>query len=257
MPESTLGVGIVGVSPVRGWAATAHIPALRALPSYEIRALSAHNADPARPAGELWGGCGVLRPRTASYSARRGRHHGQGPTPSRAHLRRTGRRQAVNSEGPVGRDLDDARAMAALAADERAPTSSGCRPAKPGRSSSFSCCSGRIRWRGLVNNHGGAVGPGRRRRPAQRLDARQDKRGQPAHDHDGEQPRHPQLRLGEFTDLSALSDLADHSSPSKRPGSRSRKGANQIAIIGTLTSGATASIQVREGVAGCLRSSKE
>src|SRR3989454_768789 len=28
MPESTLGVGIIGVSPVRGWAATAHIPAL-------------------------------------------------------------------------------------------------------------------------------------------------------------------------------------------------------------------------------------
>jgi predicted dehydrogenase len=33
MPESTLGVGIIGVSPVRGWAATAHIPALRALPN--------------------------------------------------------------------------------------------------------------------------------------------------------------------------------------------------------------------------------
>ena len=44
MTESTLGVGIVGVSPVRGWAATAHIPALRALPNYQIRALSAHNA---------------------------------------------------------------------------------------------------------------------------------------------------------------------------------------------------------------------
>jgi hypothetical protein len=55
MPASTLGVGIVGVSPVRGWAATTHILALRALPSYEIRALSAHNADSARPAGELFG----------------------------------------------------------------------------------------------------------------------------------------------------------------------------------------------------------
>ena len=37
MPESRLGVGIIGVSPVRGWAAAAHIPALRALPNYEIR----------------------------------------------------------------------------------------------------------------------------------------------------------------------------------------------------------------------------
>ena len=48
----TLGVGIIGVSPVRGWAATAHIPALRALPNYEIRALSAHTAESARAAGE-------------------------------------------------------------------------------------------------------------------------------------------------------------------------------------------------------------
>ena len=54
MPESRLGVGIVGVSPVRGWAATAHIPALRALPNYEIRALSAHNTESARAAGELF-----------------------------------------------------------------------------------------------------------------------------------------------------------------------------------------------------------
>jgi hypothetical protein len=29
-PGSALGVGIIGVSPVRGWATTAHIPALRA-----------------------------------------------------------------------------------------------------------------------------------------------------------------------------------------------------------------------------------
>src|SRR5205809_905731 len=55
MPESTLGVGIIGVSPIRGWAAAAHIPALRALPNYEIRALSAHSAETARAAGERFG----------------------------------------------------------------------------------------------------------------------------------------------------------------------------------------------------------
>ncbi|MET3175642.1 UNVERIFIED_ORG: putative dehydrogenase [Arthrobacter sp. UYCu721] len=55
MPESTLGVGIIGVSPVQGWAATAHIPALRALPNYEIRALSSHSAESARAAGEAFG----------------------------------------------------------------------------------------------------------------------------------------------------------------------------------------------------------
>src|SRR5439155_17126036 len=52
---SKLGVGIIGVSPVRGWAATAHIPALRALPNYEIRALSAHSAESARAAGDMFG----------------------------------------------------------------------------------------------------------------------------------------------------------------------------------------------------------
>src|SRR2546422_10302248 len=55
MPESTLGVGIIGVSSVRGWAATAHIPALRALPNYEIRALSGHSAESARAAGKVFG----------------------------------------------------------------------------------------------------------------------------------------------------------------------------------------------------------
>jgi hypothetical protein len=55
MPEPILGVGIVGVSPARGKAATAHIPALRALPNYEIRALSAHSAESARAAGEAFG----------------------------------------------------------------------------------------------------------------------------------------------------------------------------------------------------------
>src|SRR5438445_5919562 len=54
-PQSTLGVGIIGVSPVRGWAATAHIPALRALPNFEIRALSAHSTESARAAGETFG----------------------------------------------------------------------------------------------------------------------------------------------------------------------------------------------------------
>src|SRR6267143_121842 len=52
---SKLGVGIIGVSPTRGWAAAAHIPAIRALPNYEIAALSAQNAESARAAGEVFG----------------------------------------------------------------------------------------------------------------------------------------------------------------------------------------------------------
>jgi predicted dehydrogenase len=38
-----IGVGIIGLSAGSGWAGMAHIPALRASPGYEIRALSASN----------------------------------------------------------------------------------------------------------------------------------------------------------------------------------------------------------------------
>src|SRR5258708_15170387 len=55
IPKSALGVGISGLSPIGGWASTAHIPALRALPKYEIRALSAHNAESDRAIGEPFG----------------------------------------------------------------------------------------------------------------------------------------------------------------------------------------------------------
>ncbi|MCE7003026.1 Gfo/Idh/MocA family oxidoreductase [Kibdelosporangium philippinense] len=50
-----VGVGIVGLSANGGWAAMAHVPALRALPGYEIRALSASSAESARAAGEAHG----------------------------------------------------------------------------------------------------------------------------------------------------------------------------------------------------------
>src|SRR2546425_713685 len=121
MPESTLGVGIIGVSPVRGWAATAHIPALRALPNYEIRALSAHSAESARAAGELFGVSAVFSDHEQLVSR---------PdidviaVTVRAPLHRElvsaalAAGKAVYCEWPLGRDLDEARAMAALAAEK-------------------------------------------------------------------------------------------------------------------------------------------
>ena len=45
---------VIGVNPSRGWAATAHIPALRALPNYEIRALSASTRVAADAAGKAF-----------------------------------------------------------------------------------------------------------------------------------------------------------------------------------------------------------
>src|SRR5437773_5884376 len=121
MPESTLGVGIVGVSPVRGWAATAHIPALRALPNYQIQALSAHSAESARAAGEVFEVSAVFsdheqmvtRPDVDVVAVTvKVPHHRELVSAALA----AGR--AVYCEWPLGRDLDDARAMAALAAEQ-------------------------------------------------------------------------------------------------------------------------------------------
>src|SRR5260370_30335397 len=118
-PKATLGVGIIGVSPVRGWATTAHIPSLRALPNYEIRALSAHNAESARVAGEVFGVSAVFsdheqlvtRPDIDVVAVTvKVPHHRALVSAALA------AGKAVYCEWPLGRDLDDARAMAALAA---------------------------------------------------------------------------------------------------------------------------------------------
>lgn len=51
-----IGVGIIGLSAKGGWAATAHVEALRALPEhFVIKALSASTPDSARAAGEAYG----------------------------------------------------------------------------------------------------------------------------------------------------------------------------------------------------------
>src|SRR5438132_10166475 len=117
---ATLGVGIVGVSPVRGWAATAHIPALRALPNYEIVALSAHNAESARAAGEEFGVTHVFsdhellvtRPDVDVVAVTvKVPHHRELVFAALA------AGKAVYCEWPLGRDIDEARAMATLAAE--------------------------------------------------------------------------------------------------------------------------------------------
>src|SRR5256712_1580876 len=57
--------------------------------------------------------------------------------------------------------------------------------------------------------------------------------------------------LGEFTDLSAVSNLRRPRITIEETGQQIVKTApDQIAVIGTLTSGATASVHVREAVAG-------
>jgi len=50
MKNGKIGVGIIGVHPSRGWAMTAHLPALQASPDFEIVALTNSNLDVAREA---------------------------------------------------------------------------------------------------------------------------------------------------------------------------------------------------------------
>src|SRR5438067_9330482 len=121
IPESTLGVGIIGVNPAWGWAATAHIPALRALPNYEIRALSARSAESARAVGQAFGVSSVFSDHQQLVMQPdidvvvvtvKVPHHRELVSAGLA------AGKAVYCEWPLGRDLDDARAMAALAAEK-------------------------------------------------------------------------------------------------------------------------------------------
>ena len=52
--KNKIRVGIIGVSPDRGWAAIAHIAALKALPEYEIKAISNRNEDKAIAAAKAF-----------------------------------------------------------------------------------------------------------------------------------------------------------------------------------------------------------
>src|SRR5213082_3256679 len=121
IPKSTLGVGIIGVSPVWGWAAAAHIPALRALPNYEIRALSAHSEESARAASDAFGVSAVFSDYeqlvtqpdvdVVAVTVKVPHHRELVSAALAAH-------KAVYCEWPLGRDLEDAQAMAALAAEQ-------------------------------------------------------------------------------------------------------------------------------------------
>ena len=53
--NKAIGVGIVGLSAHGGWAANAHVPALREIEGYELRALSASTPESAKAAGERHG----------------------------------------------------------------------------------------------------------------------------------------------------------------------------------------------------------
>ena len=55
MRDGRIGVGIVGLSPGQGWAAHAHLPALRSLADYELVAVANSSLDSARAAAQVFG----------------------------------------------------------------------------------------------------------------------------------------------------------------------------------------------------------
>ena len=255
MPESTLGVGIIGVSPVRGWAATAHIPALRALPNYEIRALSAHSAESARAAGEVFGVSAVFSDHKQLVTQPdidvvavtvKVPHHRELVSAALA----AGR--AVYCEWPLGRDLDDARAMAALAAEQGVRTIVGLQ-ARQAPAIEFvqellgDGYVGEVLSTTMVGLSvpGAVVGQPN----AYMLDKTNGANVLTiAVGHSLDILNYV---LGEFADLSAVSDLRRPLITIEETGEQIVKtAADQIAVIGTLASGATASVHVREAVAG-------
>src|SRR5213594_94290 len=255
IPKSTLGVGIIGVSPIRGWATTAHIPALRALPNYEIRALSAHNAESARAAGEAFGVSKVFsnheqlvaRPDVdvVAVTVKVPQHRELVSAALAAG-------KAVYCEWPLGRDLEDARAMAALAAEQGVRTVVGLQARQApaiGRVRELLSDGyvGEVLSTSMVGLSvpGGVVG----RPNAYMLDKTNGANVLTiAVGHSLDILNYV---LGEFTDLSAVSSLRRPLITVEGTGERIVKtAADQIAVIGTLLSGATASVHVREAVAG-------
>jgi predicted dehydrogenase len=255
IPKSTLGVGIIGVSPVRGWAATAHIPALRALAGYEIRALSAHSAESARAVGEAFGVGAVFSDHQqlviqpdidVVVITVKVPHHRELVSAALA------AGKAVYCEWPLGRDLDDARAMAALAAKQGVRTVVGLQ-ARQAPAIEFVQQLLRDGYVGevLSTSMVGLSIPG-------------DVVGQPnAYMLDktnganlltipvGHSLDLLNYVLGEFAELSAVSDVRRPLITIEETGEQIVKtAADQVAVIGTLTSGATASIHIREAVAG-------
>jgi len=255
IPKSRLGVGIVGVSPVRGWAATAHIPALRALPGYEIRALSAHSAESARAAGEAFGVSVVfsdheqlvIQPDIDVVAVTvKVPHHRELVSAALA------AGKAVYCEWPLGRDVDDARAMAALAAKQGVRTVVGLQ-ARQAPATEFVLQLLRDGYVGevLSTTMVGLSIPGNVvvQPNAYMLDKTNGANLLTvALGHSLDLLNYV---LGEFANLSAVSELRRPLITIEETGKQIVKtAADQIAVIGTLRSGATASVHIREAVAG-------
>lgn len=119
MNAQPIGVGIVGLSARGGWAASAHLPALRSLGGYELRGVAASSPQSAAAAGEQYDV--PLRFATAAELAA---HDAIDlvvvavKVPHHLEIVRTAidAGKTVYCEWPLGRNLTEAKEMAGLAA---------------------------------------------------------------------------------------------------------------------------------------------
>jgi predicted dehydrogenase len=255
MAESTLGVGIIGVSPARGWAATAHIPALRALPNYEVRALSAHSAESARAAGEVFKVSAAFSDHEQLVTQAdidvvavtvKVPHHRELVSAALA------AGKAVYCEWPLGRDLDEARAMAALASEQGVRTAVGLQARQsPAIEFVQELLSDGYVGEILSTTMIGLSVPGDVVVAPNAYMLDKTNGANVLTIAVGHSQDLLNFVLGEFTDLSAVSDLRRPLITIEETGEQIAKtAADQIALIGTLTSGAVASLHIREAVAG-------
>ena len=252
---TALGVGIIGVSPVRGWAATAHIPALRALPNYELRALSAHSPGSARAAGEVFGVSAVFTDPEQLMSQPgidlvavtvKVPHHRELVSAALA------AGKAVYCEWPLGRDLDDAQAMAALAAEQGVGTVVGLQARQaPAIQFVQQLLNDGYVGEVLSTTMVGLSVPGEVVVQANAYMLDETNGATLLTIAVGHSLDLLTYVLGEFAELAAVSALRRPRITIQETREQIVKtAADQIAVIGTLTSGVTASIHVREAVAG-------
>jgi predicted dehydrogenase len=255
MPGSKLASGSSGSTPPGAGRQPPTSGALRALPNYEVRALSASSVDAARAAGEAFGVAAVfshheelvVQPDVDLVAITvKVPHHRELVSAAIA------AGKAVYCEWPLGRDLDDAREMAALAASWKVRTVVGLQ-ARQAPAIAF------VRELLLDGYVGDVLSTS-----MLGLSIRGDVVVQPnAYMLDKANGAHLltvafghsldalNVVLGEFAELSALSSLRRPMITVGETGERIEKSAvDQIAVIGTLASGATASIHLREAVAG-------
>lgn len=128
MNSGRIRVGIIGVHPDKGWASTAHVPALLQLPEFEIRAISNTGAGVARAAADKFG---IAHSHESNHAlvtdpevdlvvvtVKVTQHHelvGQAIQAGKA----------VFSEWPLGVDLAEAESLRDLAAKANVPTAIG------------------------------------------------------------------------------------------------------------------------------------